>query len=729
MKTIFLLLTTCISFFGFAQKDSLLTTKDTLIGSNQEVIVKGKMPIVQHQLDKTVINVAANALSQGSNIFEVLQKSPGISVTGQDELVMNGKQGLNVYVDGRPTQLTGHDLAAYLKSLPAETVDKIELITNPSAKYDAAGNAGIINIRLKKNKAFGTNGTINGSYTQNYHYRANGGLSLNHRSKNLNLFGNYSISNSFQHVQVLNTRTIQNAAVTQNFTTRQVEQARYTTQNIRAGADLNVSKKSVAGVLYTRNQIDATEFTPGTTAIGNGKIDSLLQTTSNYRMNSLRQNLNFNYRFEDTSGNTLNLDADYTWFGGHHTNPVSNSLYAANGNPLSTQNISNALQNNINIYSIKGDYFHPVKNWNAQVEAGAKANFARTNNSFDALRLFANNWKIDTGLSNHFLYNEDVLAAYSSFQGSYQHWQYKAGLRAEYTNVKGQSTSLKGSTINQPDTTYFSLFPTAYLSYNWKNGAQQIKLAYSRRIGRPAYQELNPYQKQTDQYTYETGNPALQPAFTNNLELCFVYRYAMSATLGYSRTTKVSETGTYAVGNTWYTMPQNVGTQNNVYLSLSIPYSPTKWWETYTNTTLFYNHYKAALPQGLLNTGSLGLNLYNQQTFTLGKGWQTTTEYWGYLPGQQGMYKGKYLGSLSLGVQKKLLQNRATIRFHFHDVFRTQAWAQTVDFAHVQGSIYRRWEGRGVRLSFSLNFGGTGVKAIRQRNTTSDERIKEKADN
>ncbi len=727
MKPFFILLLTCISLTAFAQKDSLLTKRDTLTGSNQEVIVTGKTPLVQHQLDKTVINVAANSLSQGRNVFEVLQKSPGISVTGQDELVMNGKQGLNVYVDGRPTQLTGQDLAAYLKSLPAETVDKIELITNPSAKYDAAGNAGIINIRLKKNKALGTNGTVNGAYTQNYHYRANGGLSLNHRSKNLNLFGNYSISNSFQHVQVLNTRTIMQVATENNFITRQVEQDRYTTQNARAGADFNISKQSIIGLLYTRNQINATEFTPGTTTIGNSKVDSTLQTISDYQMRSLRQNLNLNYRLEDTSGNTLNVDADYTWFGADHSSPVSNSLYAANGGLLNSQSINNSLLNAIHIYSLKGDYYHPIKRWSAQVEGGAKATFARTDNDFDATQLLAGTWKRDTGLSNRFLYNEEVLAAYGSFQGGYKHWQYKAGLRAEYTNVKGQSNSLKGTSIHQPDTTYFSLFPTAYLSYNWKDGAQQIKLAYSRRIGRPAYQDLNPYQKQIDQYTYETGNPALQPAFTHNLELSFVHHYAMSATLGYSRTTKVSETGTYAQGNTWYTLPQNVGTQNNVYLSLSIPYSPTKWWEMYTNTTLFYNHYKAPLPQGLLDAGSMGLNLYNEQTFTLGKGWQTTTEYWGFLPGQQGMYKGKYLGSLSLGIQKKLLQNRATLRLHYHDVFRTQAWAQTVDFANVQGSIYRRWEGQGVRLSFSLTFGGTGVKAIRQRNSNSDERIKEKS--
>ena len=727
MKLFFLCLLAFIFLQATAQKDSLRTLKDTLTGSAQNVTIQGKPPLIQHQLDKTIINVAANALSQGSSVFEVLQKSPGLSITGQDELVMNGKQGLNVYVDGRPTQLTGQDLAAYLKSIPAESVDKIELITNPSAKYDAAGNAGIINIRLKKNKALGTNGTVNGSYTQNYHYRTNGGLSINHRSKNVNLFGNYSLSHSFQHVRVFNTRTIRDNTTSKNFITRQVEQDGYTSQNLRTGADFTLSKKSIIGLLYTRNQINNNTFAPGITTIGTTVPDSVLKIMSQFNQFSLRQNANLNYRYEDTLGNTLNLDADYTWFGSDITNHVNNDLYTPADAFLRNQTIFNSQLNDIHIYSLKGDYLHPIKKWNAQLEAGAKATIARTSSDFGAQQMQAGYWKTDTGLSNLFTYNEAVLSAYGAWQGSIKKWQYKLGLRAEYTDVKGNSVSLNKAAIHQPDTSYFSLFPTAYLSYNWKDGAQQMKLAYSRRIGRPAYQDLNPFNKQTDQYTVETGNPYLKPAFTNNLELSFVYHYAMSATLGYSRTTQVSETGTYVKGNVWYLLPQNVGTQDNLFFSLNLPYSPAKWWETYTNTTLFYNHYKAQLSQGLLNAGSIGMNLYNEQNFTLGKGWQTMTEYWGYLPGQQGIYKGEYLGSLSLGVQKKLMNNRASLRLHFHDVFRTQKWAQTVDFGNVQGSTYRRWEGQGIRLSFSLNFGGSSVKAIRQRNESSNERIKEKS--
>jgi hypothetical protein len=203
----------------------------------------------------------------------------------------------------------------------------------------------------------------------------------------------------------------------------------------------------------------------------------------------------------------------------------------------------------------------------------------------------------------------------------------------------------------------------------------------------------------------------------------------MSATLGYSHTSNINETGVLADGNILYALPQNTGAQNNTYLSLSLPVSITGWWSTYSNTTLFYNHYKAMLPQGLLNTGSFGLNLYNQQSMNTGKGWQLLSEYWGYVPGQQGMFKGKYLGSLSLGIQKKLLKDKAAIRLHAHDLFRTQRWQQTVDFGNVKGNIDRRWESRGIRLSLNLNFGGTGIKSSRERNTGNEERIKEKSMN
>ena len=729
MKPIFLLLLTIISLDISAQKDSAAARKDTLNGATQNVTVKAAVPLIQYQTDKTVINVAANMNAQGTNIFEVLQRSPGLSITGQDELVMNGKQGLNVLIDGRPTQLTGRDLAAYLKSLPAETVEKIELIANPSARYDAQGNAGIINIRMKRNKAFGTNGSINGSYTQNVHYRTTGGLSINHRQKNLNLFGNYSINNSYQYVKVITNRLVQSTQGVQTFATRQVEQDRYTSQNMRLGADVTFSKRSILGVLYTRSQINNPTFTPGTTTIGNGRADSILQVAGNYRLGSLRQNANLNYRFEDTSGNTLNVDADYTRFGSNTDNPVQNELFAPGGALLHSQTISNGLLNGIDVYSLKADYYHPVKKWNAEVEAGAKATVARTNNDFDARQLQSGFWKQDTGLSNHFIYNEKVLAGYGTWQGSVKSWQYKLGLRAEYTAIQGAASSLRGQTDHAPDTAYFSLFPSAYISYAFAKGIQQLKIAYSRRIGRPAYQDLNPFEKRIDQYNIEKGNPALRPAFTDNLELGLVFKNDRSITLGYSRTANISETGVYAQGNILYLLPQNTGTQNNTYLSINAPVTITGWWNTFSDATLFYNHYKAALPQGYLNAGAIGMNLYNQQDFTAGKGWKFSTEYWGYLPGRQGILKGKYLGSLSLGVEKKLLKNRAAIRFHFYDVFRTQRWAQTVDFGNVTGDTERRWEGRGVRLSCSLSFGGSGVKGSRERSTGNDERIKEKQTN
>ncbi len=727
MKPILFTFFTIIGLSAIAQKDSIATVKDTLTGATQNVTVKAVTPLVQYQPDKTVINVAANINAQGNNIFDVLQASPGLSVTGQDELVMNGKQGINVFVDGRPTQLTGRDLAAYLKSLPAETVEKIELIANPSAKYDAQGNAGIINIKMKRNKAFGTNGAINGSYTQNTHYRTNGGLSLNYRRKNLNLFGNYSIGNSFQHVQVVTNRFVQSLQGTKTFATQQVEQDWYTSQNLRLGADITFSKQAVIGVLYTRSQIDNPTFSPGTTTIGGNITDSILKVESNYRFGSLRQNANFNYRFEDTSGSTLNVDADYTWFSSNMLNPVRNDLFAPGGSLLRSQTISNGLLNNIDVYSLKADYSHAIKKWNANLEAGAKATTARTNNDFDARQLLSGFWKQDTGQINRFIYNEKILALYSTWQGSVKNWQYKIGLRSEYTDVKGAASSLKGLSTTAPDTSYISLFPSAYVSYSYADGAQQIKIAYSRRIGRPAYQDLNPFEKRLDEYNIEKGNPALQPAFTNNLELSFVLKNDRSITLGYSRTANVSETGVIANGNILYLLPQNTGTQNNTYLSINIPVTIAKWWSTFSDATLFYNQYKAMLPQGLLHAGAVGLNLYNQQDFSAGKGWKFSTEYWGYLPGQQGMFKGKYLGSLSLGLQKKLLKDRAAVRFHFHDVFRTQRWAQTVDFGNVKGDTERRWEGRGIRLSFSLNFGGTSVKGSRQRNTESEGRIKEKS--
>ena len=203
MKQLSGLLSLLLSMSAFAQQKDSLPKKDTAAISKtkqlKEVVVTSKKPFIEQQIDKTVVNVQADITAIGSSAFEILQKAPGLSITNDDIINMSGKAGVNVLIDGRPSQMSSRELANFLRSLPGSTIEKIELITNPSARFDAQGNAGIINIRLKKNKLRGTNGNITAGYTQNVHYRSNGNFTINHRQGKINAFANIGINNNLQH--------------------------------------------------------------------------------------------------------------------------------------------------------------------------------------------------------------------------------------------------------------------------------------------------------------------------------------------------------------------------------------------------------------------------------------------------------------------------------------------------------------------------------------------------
>ncbi len=711
---------------GTAQTEAIVLQQGNTAFLN-EVVIIAKKPFIEQQIDKTVVNVQADINAIGSTAFEILQKAPGISITGDDNINMSGKAGVNVLIDGRPTQMSSKELANFLRGMPGSTIDKIELITNPSARFDAQGNAGIINIRLKKNKLKGTNGNITTGYTQQKHYRSNGSINLNHRHGKINTFINADINNNLQHTDGVISRLVTTNNSTKTFNNTTVDKDRNISNNIRACLDFYQDKKSTFGILFNSNGNWNPFNTPGKTSISsNGLIDSSLQTTNDNLYRNRRYNTNLNYKFEDTVGNELNIDADYTNFNNTNTTKLGTTfLDKFNRNYNFTAN-ELAVATKINIYSIKADYSKQLKKLNAKIETGLKLSNVQTNNDLYATVLMAGIIRADTGRSNLFEYSENVYAAYISYGQQIKQFEYQIGLRAEQSVVKGLSTNLKNTTINNPDTSYLNIFPTAFLSYKL-NDKNTFAMSYSKRINRPDYQALNPFETIYDIYTSDKGNPFLRPQYTNNVEIKYTCRYAINVAFGYNFTKDYSQTISRQTGELTTATIDNIGTLSNTYINISSPLPINKWWDGYVNITGFTNHYKGKLPDGILDQKAIGMNYYIQNNFKLDKGWGIQLSSWYNSPTTEAIFKTRWLGSVDAGVKKTLLKEKASIRLTMLDIFNTQRFEQSVQFANQNFSYRRKWESRGLRLQLSWRFGKTDYKA-RDRETNQDaNRIKVKS--
>jgi len=690
----------------------------------RETVVTARLPVIERQIDKVVVNVEGSTLAAGNNVLELLQRSPGVLITPQGAVMLEGKSGVMVMVDGKPSQLSGDQLIAFLQSMPAETVSKIELIARPSSKYDAEGVSGIINIRLKKNQNLGLNGTFSAGYTQGIHARLRTGLNLNYRPGKINVFGNTNLVEGAQSVG----QTIQRFAAGKVFdqTNPMVEQ--FGTQSFKAGVDFFAHERHTLGVLVLGNFYHNDSRKDNLTLIrneGSALIDSTLRSRILAPTSNDRLTFNVNYRFADTSGNELTFDADRIVFRSTGSNTLENRRFDSENVLLTNDALRSDIGSDIMVWSFKTDYVKNTKK-GLKLEAGTKINRTNSNNDIQSTREADGVSQPDASRTNLFDYRENIAAAYTNIgkQGSKFNWQ--LGLRAERTEVKGASTDLYGDVLNNPDTAYAGLFPTAYLQYTLKT-MHQLGFSYNRRLSRPAYQDMNPFVWQIDPYTSERGNPYLRPAYTHSTELTYTYKYAASVSIGFSQTTDLVNTIARQEGDQAYTQPRNIRQQDNISLNINMPLPLKSWWEGYLWLGVWHNQFKSQLDEGQLDAGAFGGGCYLSQQFNLGKGYEMEASFWAQFPTQDGIFTNRGIASVSAGARKSFWQNKAIVKLAVNDLFGTQRWTQSADFGSVRGTMRNTWESRNIALSFSWKFGNQNLKTRNRNNggaTDADERIK-----
>ncbi len=685
-------------------------------GKLKEVTIVARKPMIEVKADKTVFNVEASINAQGSNALELLQKSPGVQVDNNDNISMKGKTGVRVYVDGKMMQLDTKDLAAYLRSINSNDIEAIEMISNPSAKYDASGNAGIVNIRLKKNKKFGTNGSVNAGFVQGITPKGNGSVNLNYRDKKINVFGNAGGNIGINHNDI-NIYRVQNDTLYDQKTKMTSDDK---SVNVKAGADFFINNRNTIGIMATSNFAKTGWGSNGTSIVsynptGVHQYDLVAKNTvPGKRTNA---NFNINYRYADTTGFEINFDGDYGIFRGRGSSTQPNSYEYPN--PLQNALVTN--RNNaptdIDIYTAKIDF--EQKLGKGKLGYGAKTAFVNTTNTFDFFRDTAlDKPRFDPDRSSSFTYNENVNAAYINYnQQLNDKWSIQAGLRGEQTNSDGKLVRANG-TVKPDDRvkrSYFGLFPSAAVTWGISQ-KHALNLTYSRRIDRPTYQDLNPFENKLDELTYQRGNPFLKPQYTHNIELTHTLNGMINTTIGYSNVSDYATEATDTTGSATFVQQKNLARQQIISFNIGSPLMIKPWWNGYVNLWANNQMFDGKIGDNDVNENIFTYGAFMQHSFTLGKDYTAELSGWFNGPGVWGgTWQTKPQGAADIGLQKLILQKRASVKVSFTDMFFTAPWKATNKFGGVNIKANGNWESRTFRLNFTWRFGSNQIKQSRER--------------
>ncbi|WP_316802614.1 TonB-dependent receptor domain-containing protein [Pedobacter nototheniae] len=697
--------------FGSAQ---LSSTSQNL----KEVTIAFTKPLIERKTDKLVMNVENSSIATGSTALELLQKAPGVSVDQNDNISMQGKQGVLIMLDGKQTYMSSADVANLLRNMQSSQIETIELITNPSSKYDAAGNSGIINIKTKKSKSAGTNGSINVGAGQGKNFRGNAGIDLNHRDKKFNLYGNY---NYFYNK---NSRNIYIDRISKGvdgkpdtYFSQGGGNLRHNNSNgYKAGLDIFLNKNNTLGFLVNGYSNTSDQQEDNNTLIGPSfsKVDSTT-TSSSFTKNSYK-NIAYNINYKsvlDTAGQELTFDADYSNYKGNSDINYINNYYFASGAPIRpTFFTRNATPTDIKIKALKADYTLPI-NKTMKFEAGLKSSWVTTNNNFAAEQLVNDIWKNDASRSNQFIYDENVNAAYVNLNKQFKSTSIQLGLRAEQTNSKGNS--ITENKIVKRD--YLDFFPSVFINQTLDKN-NDLGLSYSRRIDRPSYDDLNPFIYYLDQYTYQKGNPFLNPQYTHNFEVNYTFMKKYIASLSYSRTSDLITQALLPDGKALYQTNENLAKQEVWGLNINIPVKLFKWWETNNNLNVFNLKYDSPnLGGSPLSTNKTSFQFKTQHTFTIVKGFtgELNGSYESPIDGGTIAIKERY--SLDMGLSKSFMEKKMNLKFSLSDVFKTQRFNANSTLTGLDYNIRQNYDSRVARISFTYRFGQNEIKPARRRST------------
>jgi outer membrane receptor protein involved in Fe transport len=722
-----------ITFTGYKQQTSRVyhfpaainTDTIKLQPSNtvlQEVNVTAHTPAIEQKQGKVVLNVDASVTNTGLTVLEVLEKSPGVTVDRNGGISLQGKAGVLVTIDDKPTYLSGADLNNLLSSMNSSQVSQIELIANPTAKYDASGNAGIINIKTKKNKQKGFNGSFTTSAGQGVYPKSNNSLVLNYRIGKINTFFNYNFNyvEYLTNLYALRKYYDDNGAVTAMLRQPSFFSGKFFNNTIKTGLDYFISPKTTIGIVlsgttihrYGNNLATATWLEPA------GTVDSAIATGNKNDNHFKNGAVNLNLRHNISPSQDLGIDLDYLHYSLSTNQIFNNQLLAPGGY---TDESRGNIPTTINIASGKIDYTLKLGE-SGTLEAGLKSSYSNTDNSAAWQNLESGQWVDDNTKSNHFLYKENINAIYSSFEKKYNKLTIQAGLRYEHTGYKAHQL---GNAIQKDSAfsrNYGQFFPSGYITYQ-ADSSNSFTLTAGRRIDRPVFQNLNPFYFIINKYTYETGNPYLLPQYSWNFELTHQYKNLLTTRISYSNIKNyfsqlfLADT---AKGILLYSQG-NVGRTYNIGVSEAVSVSPFSWWALTAQAT--FNHKQLRGFNGNDYTSEINqLNISANNQFTIAKIY--TAEISGFYTTRARNDVQELLyptGQLSAGIARPVLKKKGTLKFSLRDILYTNAMEGFTSFPNATEYFKITRDTRVFTLSFTYRFGKTYKTGKRTDGSAAEE--------
>ncbi len=690
-----------------------------------ETIVTASRVMVEVKPDRTVFNVDGTINAAGSDAIELLRKAPGVTVDNNENINVLGRAGVLLYVDGKRIPIAGDELTNYLRNLSAEQIDKIDIISNPGAKYEAEGNAGIIDIKLKKAENVGANGTVSMNASQGKKFRGNTRFNGNVRTEKFNLFGNvgYNDNNGFNDI---NFNSTQNGL-------RLVESNNMNWSgsgfDFRIGGDYYLSDKHTIGVLASGGQFDNENLNNNRIAIGlqsSTTIDSILIAENVSLNDRTRNTYNLNYRYDTKNGTTLNVDLDYGSYDSEATLEQPNQYYDAAEEVVLTEVVNRYdTPSDIDISTLKIDFETQVVG--GTLGAGTKLSNVVSDNTFLVYNVHGGESIRNDNNSNRFKYDEMVYAGYVSFARPLgDRWNMSLGLRGEQTKATGDLQAFNPDLTEPPvEIDYLSWFPNAGLTFTL-NPTNTFNLNYGRRINRPDYNVLNPFNFQLSEISYEKGNPFLNPEIVNNVELGYTLMYRYNFKLSYSFTTNQitrliapDEFDPRANFISW----DNLAEQSVWSFNASAPVDLSTKWNVYSNLSISHLDNQADYGDGaVVDVQAWSYSIYQQHTLTLPGGFKGEVS--GYFAGPGvwgGVFEYDTSWALNFGVQKKFLQDQLNVKLSFNDVFYQSGWSGVSRFDGLVSSGSGNWDSRRASLSMSYNFGNQKIQSRQRKTGLEDE--------
>lgn len=687
----------------------------------QEVAVEGKRPMVESKPGKLVLNVENSPLAAGNNALDIVQRAPGVSLDNNNNLQLMGQSGVSVTIDGRQTYMSGEQLVNFLKSTDGNQIKSVEVITTRAAKDDAEGAVGTINIVLKKNRMEGFNGTFNMTAGRGEKFRGNSSLSLNYKKNNTTVFGSYAYSDEKSHRKLLLDRVIQNKGEKTYFKQRSILDEKEQNYSYRFGVEQRTSARNTLTVQF--NGSNNIEYNDNDSKTNVGKsfttLDSLLISTSQFKELFDRYSANLNNEFRiDSNGRKLTLDLDWSKFKSSKRVGYNNQYFDGQMNAITPEEIQRSrMPIGIDIYVAKLDYEQPLSKV-SKLEMGAKYSNVTSDNDLTFEDFLNNSWINNEKRTNHFVYKEQIAAGYIDYNNTIGKWGLKVGARGEYTFSDGNSLTLN----KQVKRNYFKLFPNANLTYTLHEN-HILSLGYARKITRPNYRQLNPFDYFVDKLTFERGNPYLNPQFSNEFTLNYTLMQRYNVTLGINdvRYAIVESMGQDSVLKQTWVIRENLGKNLTAYLNLNIPVTVSKIWSMNNNITGIHFNFDGMVSGYPLKRTSFLLQATSMHNLKLAKSLSANVNLRYFSPFNYNVYDMKARWDMEVGATKTFKDQRSSLKLAVSDLFNTGNQNLKTNFGDFDSSIRQYQDRRVVRLTYSYKFGNL-KNNYRKKDTSNEEK-------